>query len=125
MLGAMSTSLRSNQWSCSELAKGAQVCAQMAGMDLSVDPSTLSEEDLLKAIEDPIFHMVLHQQFRRSHPGQHDFTKLKLDHGKYHSIRFNSRLQCETSIYPSSPGSQEDHPDWSTSSNSECSIYAN
>ena len=51
----MSTSLRSSQWSCSELQKGAQICADMAGMDLAADPKTLSEEQLLKTIEDPIF----------------------------------------------------------------------
>ena len=51
-LPLMSTSLRSNQWSCSKLAQGAQVCADMAGMDLTVDPSTLSKQDLLKTIED-------------------------------------------------------------------------
>ena len=54
----MSTSLKSSQWSCSELQKGAQVCADMAGMDLAMDPATLTEEELLKTIQDPILGMV-------------------------------------------------------------------
>ena len=55
-LSLMATSLRSNQWSCSELVKGAQLCADMAGLDLTVDPSTLSHEQLLKTIKDPWQH---------------------------------------------------------------------
>ena len=46
------TSLRSNQWSCSELVKGAQLVADMAGLSLSVDPATLSREELLKAMDE-------------------------------------------------------------------------
>ena len=38
-----SVSLRSNQWSCSELTKGAELCASMAGLDLAVDPSKLDK----------------------------------------------------------------------------------
>ena len=45
-------SLKSNQWSCSELAKGAEMCATMAGLDLAVDPHKMSREDLIKAIQD-------------------------------------------------------------------------
>ena len=44
--------LPSRQWSCSELSKGAQLCADLAGMELTTDPSTLSREDLLSAIKD-------------------------------------------------------------------------
>ena len=50
---AMATSLRSNQWSCSELERGATICADMAGMDLRVNPSTLSKDELVQAIQDP------------------------------------------------------------------------
>ena len=44
--------LQSRAWSCSELAKGARVCADMAGMDLCFDPATLSKEQLVQAIKD-------------------------------------------------------------------------
>ena len=46
-------SLRSNQWSCSELTKGAEMCASLAGLDLAVDPKQMSRNDLLQAIKDP------------------------------------------------------------------------
>ena len=48
----MSASLRSNLWSCAELAQGAQVCADMAGLDLTVNPANLTREELLKTIQD-------------------------------------------------------------------------
>ena len=48
-----SVSLRSNQWSCSELAKGASLCASMAGLDLKLDPNKLSKDELKQAIKDP------------------------------------------------------------------------
>ena len=51
-LADMSTSLRSNQWSCSELMRGATIAADLAGMDLRVDPSTLSPDELLLSIQD-------------------------------------------------------------------------
>ena len=45
-------SLRSNQWSCSELAKGAEIAADLAFLSLKVNASSLSREDLLKSIQD-------------------------------------------------------------------------
>ncbi len=45
-------SLKSNQWSCSELTRGAEVCADMAGLTLTLDPQNLSKEQLLQAIQD-------------------------------------------------------------------------
>lgn len=48
----MACSLRSDQWSCSELAKGATICADMAGMDLVVNPETLTKDELLQSIKD-------------------------------------------------------------------------
>ena len=45
-------SLKSNQWSCSELAKGAELAADLAGLALKVDPATLSREDLIRSIQD-------------------------------------------------------------------------
>ncbi len=45
-------SLRSNQWSCSELAKGAEIAADLAGLSLKMNASTLSREELLKSIQD-------------------------------------------------------------------------
>lgn len=48
----MATSLRSDQWSCSDLARGATVCADMAGMDLIAGAETLSKEELLQSIQD-------------------------------------------------------------------------
>lgn len=45
-------SLKSNQWSCSELSRGAEVCADMAGLTLTLDPQKLSKEQLLQAIQD-------------------------------------------------------------------------
>ena len=45
-------SLPSRQWSCSELLKGAKVCADMAGMELSFNPNELSREQLVAAIKD-------------------------------------------------------------------------
>ena len=47
----MACSLRSDQWSCSELAKGATVCADMAGMDL-INPESLTKDELLQSIKD-------------------------------------------------------------------------
>ena len=45
-------SLVSKQWSCEELARGAQMCAELAGLELTLDPSMLSREALLQAIQD-------------------------------------------------------------------------
>lgn len=45
-------SLKSKQWSCSELMKGAEVCAEMAGLELALDPKQMSKEQLLNAIKD-------------------------------------------------------------------------
>ena len=45
-------SLGSNRWSCEELSKGAAVCAEMAGLELALDPAMLSREALLLAIQD-------------------------------------------------------------------------
>ena len=44
--------LASRQWSCSELAKGAALCAEISGMELSYDVSDMSREQLLQAIQD-------------------------------------------------------------------------
>ena len=46
-------SLRSNQWSCSELTKGAEMCANLAGLDLAVDPNKMTRSELIQAIKDP------------------------------------------------------------------------
>lgn len=54
----MATSLRSSQWSCDELAKGAAVCADLAGMELTVNPSSLSKEELLQSIKDWTLYLV-------------------------------------------------------------------
>ena len=45
-------SLGSNRWSCAELAQGARLCADMAGLELTLDPAMLSKDALLLAIED-------------------------------------------------------------------------
>lgn len=45
-------SLKSKQWSCSELLRGAEVCAEMAGLELAVDPKQMTKDELLKAIKD-------------------------------------------------------------------------
>ena len=45
-------SLGSNRWSCEELSRGALVCAEMAGLELTLDPAMLSREALLQAIQD-------------------------------------------------------------------------
>ena len=103
----MSTSLRSNQWSCSELAKGAQVCAEMANMDLAVDPTTLSEADLLKTIEDLSWgSCCIGAEFRTLH------KKNVLINS-----RFNSVFIPLLSFYP--PGSQEDLANWRSNCNSD------
>ena len=44
--------LASRTWSCSELAKGAKVCADMCGMDLRFDAGSMTREQLLSAIQD-------------------------------------------------------------------------
>ena len=46
------TSLRSQQWSCSELVQGAELCADMAGLSLAIEPEKLTREQLLQSIED-------------------------------------------------------------------------
>ena len=51
-MDAPATSLRSNQWSCSELLRGAELCADLAGLSLTCDPNKLSRDELLRAIED-------------------------------------------------------------------------
>lgn len=45
-------SLASKQWSCSELSKGAEMCASLAGLDLVIDPTKLSRDELMRAIKD-------------------------------------------------------------------------
>ena len=50
----------SKQWSCSELCKGAKICADLAGLSLVRDPHGLSREDLLRSIKD--FAVSLHVQ---------------------------------------------------------------
>ena len=44
--------LQSRVWSCSELAKGAELCAEMSGMELRYDAQQMSREQLLQAIQD-------------------------------------------------------------------------
>ena len=44
--------LPSRTWSCSELAKGAAFVADLSGMDLVYDPTTMSRDQLLQAIQD-------------------------------------------------------------------------
>ena len=51
----------SKQWSCSELCKGAQLCADLAGLSLVKDPRELSREDLVRSIQD--FMMSSHLAF--------------------------------------------------------------
>lgn len=51
---ARTVSLHSKQWSCSELSKGAEMCANLAGLDLAVDPTKLKRSELIQAIKDPI-----------------------------------------------------------------------
>ena len=48
------TSLRSREWSCSELVTGAEVCANMAGLSLTTDPSQLSRAALLQSIQENV-----------------------------------------------------------------------
>lgn len=55
----MPTSLRSDQWSCSELAQGAEAVANMAGLSLKVDPSKLSREELVQAIQEKSLFVML------------------------------------------------------------------
>ena len=45
--------LPSRQWSCSELAEGAKLVADMPGMELRIDANSLSREQLLESIKDP------------------------------------------------------------------------
>lgn len=47
-----STTLPSKQWSCSEISKGAHVCADLAGLSFVKEPHELDREDLLRCIED-------------------------------------------------------------------------
>ena len=54
----MAASLNSSQWSCSSLAQGAQVCADMAGMELKVDPGTMTRDELLQSIQDA-YHIII------------------------------------------------------------------
>ena len=49
-----SLSLRSAQWSCSDLAKGAAMCADMAGLSFTGDVSKMTREELLESIKDMI-----------------------------------------------------------------------
>lgn len=60
------TSLRSNQWSCSELMKGAEICADLAGLALKVDPSKLSREQLLQSIQE-LFCDICMNLYKQSH----------------------------------------------------------
>lgn len=55
----MSRELRSNVWSCSELARGAAIVADMAGLSWgsNVDPASLSKEEILRAIQEPGFYL--------------------------------------------------------------------
>ena len=55
-VSVMATSLRSNQWSCSELTRGATIAADMAGMELRMNPNNLSRDELLESIKD--FHSI-------------------------------------------------------------------
>ena len=43
---------RAVSWSCSELSKGAEMCASLAGLDLVIDPTKLSRDELMRAIKD-------------------------------------------------------------------------
>ena len=52
MSEAVPKPLASRVWSCSELAKGAQVVADISGMELRNDPANMSRDDLLRAIGD-------------------------------------------------------------------------
>ena len=44
--------LPSRVWSCSELAKGAALVADMSGMSLRLDPTSMTREQLLQSIQD-------------------------------------------------------------------------
>ena len=68
-------SLRSDHWSCSELAKGASLCASMAGLGLKVDPTKLSKDDLKLAIKDrlvdaDVFKLLCTKSFIQNHMSQ-------------------------------------------------------
>ena len=41
------------KWSSESLAKGAALAADLAGLELTVDPSLLTREALIQAIQDP------------------------------------------------------------------------
>lgn len=56
-VGQRGVSLKSHQWSCSELVRGAQLCADMAGLSLAVNPQSLTREQLMKAIQDFQVHV--------------------------------------------------------------------
>ena len=51
-MAASSASLGSDRWSCEDLTKGALLCADLAGLELSMDPAMLSRAALLQAIQD-------------------------------------------------------------------------
>ena len=44
---------QTKNWSCESLAKGAALAADLAGLELTIDPSLLNREALLQAIQDP------------------------------------------------------------------------
>ena len=52
--------LKSRVWSCSELAKGAALCAEMSGMDLCYDLDNMSREQMIAAIQDFIHICMTH-----------------------------------------------------------------
>ena len=63
------------------------MCAEMANMDLAVDPATLSEADLLKTIEDLSWgSCCIGAEFKTLHKKKY-FDKLKIRFG-FHPIAF-------------------------------------
>lgn len=51
-MGERGVSLQSRQWSCSELVRGAELCADLAGLSLTASPESLTRDQLMKAIQD-------------------------------------------------------------------------
>ena len=68
-VGAMSDAkpLQSRVWSCSELVKGAQISADLAGMDLKYDAGIMSREQLVRAIQAHTY--VVHEKHAHARAG--------------------------------------------------------
>ena len=49
----MSLDSAETKWSSERLAKGAALAADLAGLELTIDPTLLTREALIQAIQDP------------------------------------------------------------------------